>query len=330
MFSLAAILSIALTFLAFLLIFLVAGLVLSPFFARVSTQSSRFDSRALRDLPWVRGVLIGVSLVFFTVFLLLPLITVFVEAFRKGWDLYWAALSEPDALSSIKLTLIAAAISLPLNLVFGVAAAWCVAKFEFRGKQILTTLIDLPFSVSPVIAGLVFVLIFSTQQGWFGPLLQALDLKIVFAVPGIVLATVFVTVPFIARELIPLMQSQGKEEEEAAIVLGARGWQTFWHVTLPNIKWGLLYGVILCNARAMGEFGAVSVVSGHIRGMTNTIPLHVEILYNEYNFAASFAVASLLALLALVTLVIKIWVEWKVKQTLAQETNNEFQNGTPS
>ncbi|MDR3352352.1 MAG: sulfate ABC transporter permease subunit CysW [Zoogloeaceae bacterium] len=292
--------------------FLALLLILST---RVSTQSSRFDSRALRDPPLVRGLLIGLSLTFFTVFLLLPLFTVFAEAFRRGFAVYWAAISEADALSSIKLTLIAAAISLPLNLVFGVAAAWCIAKFEFRGKQFLTTLIDLPFSVSPVIAGLVFVLVFGAHQGWLGSWLQAHDLKIVFAVPGIVLATVFVTFPFIARELIPLMQSQGKEEEEAAIVLGANGWQAFWHVTLPNIKWGLLYGVILCNARAMGEFGAVSVVSGHIRGQTNTIPLHVEILYNEYNFTASFAVASLLAFLALVTLVIKTWVEWKAGQS---------------
>ncbi|GHT90519.1 sulfate ABC transporter permease subunit CysW [Betaproteobacteria bacterium] len=294
-------------------------------------RGNRFESNAAtREAPWVKALIITLSLTFFALFLLMPLAAVFSEALRKGWDAYWAALKEPDALSSIKLTLITAGIALPLNLVFGVAAAWCVAKFEFRGKQLLTTLIDLPFSVSPVIAGLVFVLVFGTNQGWFGPLLQAYDLKIVFAVPGIVLATVFVTFPFIARELIPLMQAQGREEEEAAVVLGANGWQTFWRVTLPNIKWGLLYGVILCNARAMGEFGAVSVVSGHIRGMTNTMPLHVEILYNEYNFAAAFAVASLLALLALVTLAIKSWVEWKAEQTVTLEAENEFQNGTPS
>jgi sulfate transport system permease protein len=242
----------------------------------------------------------GIALAFFALFLLLPLVAVFFEALRKGW----APISRPgrpDALSAIKLTLIAAAIAVPLNLVFGVAAAWAIAKFEFRGKHLLITLIDLPFSVSPVVAGLIYVLVFGAQ-GWFGPWLSEHDIKMIFAVPGIVLATVFVTFPFVARELIPLMQAQGKEEEEAAVVLGANGWQTFWYVTLPNIKWGLLYGVILCNARAMGEFGAVSVVSGHIRGLTNTMPLHVEILYNEYQFAAAFAVASLLALLALVTL----------------------------
>ena len=289
-----------------------------------SRHRSRFETNAAtREATWVKALILALSLSFFALFLLMPLAAVFSEALRKGWEAYWLALKEPDALSSIKLTLMTAAIALPLNLVFGVAAAWCVAKFEFRGKQILTTLIDLPFSVSPVIAGLVFMLIFSTQQGWFGPLLRAYDLKIVFAVPGIVLATVFVTFPFIARELIPLMQAQGREEEEAAVVLGANGWQTFWRVTLPNIKWGLLYGVILCNARAMGEFGAVSVVSGHIRGMTNTMPLHVEILYNEYNFAAAFAVASLLALLALLTLAIKSWVEWKAEQTAPPEARTE-------
>jgi sulfate transport system permease protein len=235
-------------------------------------------------------------------------VAVFVEAFRKGWEVYISALIDADAISAIKLTLIAAAISVPLNLFFGVAAAWSITKFEFRGKHLLITLIDLPFSVSPVVSGLIYILVFGAQ-GWFGPWLAEHDLKVVFAVPGIVLATIFVTFPFVARELIPLMEAQGKDEEEAAVVLGAKGWQTFWYVTLPNVKWGLLYGVILCNARAMGEFGAVSVVSGHIRGMTNTMPLHVEILYNEYQFAAAFAVASLLALLALVTLVIKTWVE---------------------
>ena len=234
----------------------------------------------------------------------------FVEALRKGWAVYLAALVEPDALSAIRLTLLAAAIAVPLNLVFGLAAAWAITKFDFRGKQLLITFIDLPFSVSPVIAGLIYVLVFGAQ-GWFGPWLAAHDIKVIFAVPGIVLATMFVTFPFVARELIPLMQAQGRDEEEAALVLGASGWQMFRKVTLPNIKWALLYGVILCNARAMGEFGAVSVVSGHIRGQTNTMPLHVEILYNEYQFAAAFAVASLLALLALVTLVVKTYVEWK-------------------
>jgi sulfate transport system permease protein len=268
------------------------------------------DSSATREPTWIKWTLISISLAFFAFFLLLPLFAVFAEALRKGWDAYFAALVEPDALSSIKLTLIAAGIAVPLNLVFGVTAAWSIAKFQFRGKQFLITLIDLPFSVSPVVAGLIYVLIFGAQ-GWMGSWLIDHNIRILFAVPGIVLATVFITFPFIARELIPLMEAQGKEEEEASIVLGATGLQTFWHVTLPNIKWGLLYGVILCNARAMGEFGAVSVVSGHIRGETNTMPLHVEILYNEYQFQAAFAVASLLALLALVTLVVKTFVEWK-------------------
>ena len=267
---------------------------------------------------WVRGALIGVALIFLTLFLFVPLVAVFVEAFKKGAEAYLAAITEADAISAIKLTLITAAIAVPLNLVFGVAASWCIAKFEFRGKSILLTLIDLPFSVSPVISGLIYVLLFGAQ-GWFGPWLQEHDIKILFAVPGIVLATIFVTFPFVARELIPLMQSQGSEEEEAAIVLGASGWDTFRRVTLPNIKWGLLYGVILCNARAMGEFGAVSVVSGHIRGETNTMPLQVEILYNEYNFAAAFAVASLLALLALVTLVLKTFIAWRLNETVADD-----------
>ena len=259
---------------------------------------------------WVRWTLLAIALGFMFFFLVLPLAAVFTEALRKGLGAYFEALKEPDAWSAIRLTLITAVIAVPLNLVFGIAAAWAIAKYEFKGKAFLTTLVDLPFSVSPVVAGLIYVLIFGAQ-GWLGPWLQAHDIKIVFAVPGIVLATVFVTFPFIARELIPLMQAQGTEEEQAAIVLGATGWQTFWHVTLPNIKWGLIYGVILCNARAMGEFGAVSVVSGHIRGQTNTMPLHVEILYNEYQSVAAFAVASLLALLALVTLVIKSVVEWQ-------------------
>jgi sulfate/thiosulfate transport system permease protein len=266
---------------------------------------------------WVRALLIGTALLFLTLFLFIPLVAVFAEALKKGFDAYLAAIVEPDALAAIRLTLITAAIAVPLNLVFGVAAAWTIAKFDFRGKSILLTLIDLPFSVSPVISGLIYVLLFGAQ-GWFGEWLREHDIKILFAVPGIVLATIFVTFPFVARELIPLMQAQGTEEEEAALVLGASGWRTFWHVTLPNIKWGLLYGVILCNARAMGEFGAVSVVSGHIRGETNTMPLQVEILYNEYNFAAAFAVASLLALLALVTLALKSFVEWRAHDTNLQ------------
>ncbi|MGZ8289975.1 MAG: sulfate ABC transporter permease subunit CysW [Telluria sp.] len=267
---------------------------------------------------WVRLALIGVALTFLTLFLFVPLVAVFVQAFDKGWEAYLASVTDPDAISAIKLTLIAAGISVPLNLVFGVCAAWCIAKFEFRGKSVLLTLIDLPFSVSPVIAGLIYVLMFGAE-GWFGAWLMEHDIKILFAVLGIVLATVFITFPFVARELIPLMQSQGNEEEEAALVLGASGWSTFWRVTLPNIKWGLLYGVILCNARAMGEFGAVSVVSGHIRGETNTMPLQVEILYNEYNFAAAFAVASLLALLALVTLAIKSFVEWRLHEGVSTD-----------
>jgi sulfate transport system permease protein len=260
----------------------------------------------------VQRLLIGSALAFMTLFLFVPLTAVFYEAFKKGVHVYLAAITEPDAVSAIKLTLLAAAISVPMNLVFGVAAAWAIAKFDFRGKNLLLTLIDLPFSVSPVIAGLIFVLVFGLQ-GWFGEWLRDHDMKVIFAVPGIVLATVFITFPFIARELIPLMQAQGIEQEEAARVLGAGGWQMFWRVTLPNIKWALLYGVILCNARAMGEFGAVSVVSGHIRGQTNTMPLHIEIVYNEYQFAAAFAVASLLAALALVTLLLKYIVEQRVR-----------------
>ena len=278
------------------------------------SHSNRAKSRAgTTEAPWVRYTLISIALTFLFLFLVLPLAAVFTEALRKGFGAYLAALQEPDAWSAIKLTLIAAAIAVPLNLVFGVSAAWAIAKYEFRGKYLLTTLVDLPFSVSPVVAGLMYVLVFGAN-GWFGPWLQANDIKVIFAVPGIVLATVFVTFPFIARELIPLMQAQGTDEEQAAIVLGASGWQTFWYVTLPNIKWGLLYGVILTNARAMGEFGAVSVVSGHIRGQTNTLPLHVEILYNEYQSVAAFAVASLLALLALVTLLIKSVAEWRAEQ----------------
>lgn len=284
-----------------------------------SGGASRFERNpATRDAPWVKALVLGVGLTFFVVFLLLPLIAVFLEAFRKGAETYFAALVEPDALSAIRLTLLAAAIAVPLNLVFGVSAAWAIAKFNFPGKQFLITLIDLPFSVSPVVAGLIYVLVFGLQ-GWFGEWLIAHDLKIIFAVPAIVLATIFVTFPFVARELIPLMQAQGRDEEEAAISLGASGLQTFWRVTIPNVKWALLYGVILTNARAMGEFGAVSVVSGHIRGETNTMPLHVEILYNEYQFAAAFAVASLLALLALVTLALKTYVEWRVAHPAVTE-----------
>ncbi|MDI1348727.1 sulfate ABC transporter permease subunit CysW [Aquabacterium sp.] len=274
-------------------------------------------ARATTEPAWVRRLLIGTALAFLSLFLFVPLVSVFAEAFKKGWDVYLAAITEPDAVSAIWLTLTAAVIAVPLNLVFGVAAAWAIAKFDFRGKSVLLTFIDLPFSVSPVIAGLIYVLVFGLQ-GWFGEWLMANDYKVIFAVPGIVLATIFVTFPFVARELIPLMQAQGQEQEEAARVLGASGWQTFWKVTLPNVKWGLLYGVILCNARAMGEFGAVSVVSGHVRGQTNTLPLHIEILYNEYQFAASFAVASLLASLALVTLVLKYIVERRVQQELKQ------------
>ena len=263
----------------------------------------------------VRWLLTGLALAFMALFLLLPLAAVFTEALRNGWSAYLEALKDPDAWAAVRLTLLTAAVAVPLNLVFGIAAAWCIAKYEFKGKAFLTTLVDLPFSVSPVVAGLIYVLVFGAQ-GWLGPWLQEHDIRIVFAVPGIILATVFVTFPFIARELIPLMQAQGNDEEQAAIVLGASGWQTFWYVTLPNIKWGLIYGVILCNARAMGEFGAVSVVSGHIRGQTNTMPLHVEILYNEYQSVAAFAVASLLALLALVTLAIKSAVEWRHEREL--------------
>ena len=285
----------------------------------MSGANSRTVRRAqagTTEAPWVRYTLIALALAFMLLFLVLPLAAVFAEALRKGFSAYLEGLREPDAWSAIKLTLITAVIAVPLNLVFGVAAAWCIAKYEFKGKAFLTTLVDLPFSVSPVVAGLIYVLMFGAQ-GWFGPWLQAHDIKIIFAVPGIVLATVFVTFPFIARELIPLMQAQGNDEEQAAIVLGATGWQTFWYVTLPNIKWGLLYGVLLCGARAMGEFGAVSVVSGHIRGLTNTLPLHVEILYNEFDGTAAFAVASLLAGLALVTLILKFWLEARHGDALA-------------
>ncbi len=261
----------------------------------------------------IRWLLIGICITFLAAFLFLPLVAVFYEGLRKGFEIYLASFTDADAWSAIRLTFIAAAIAVPLNMIFGITAAYAIAKFEFRGKSFLITLIDLPFSVSPVVAGLIYVLLFGAH-GWFGAWLQAHDLKIIFAVPGIVLATIFVTFPFVARELIPLMQEQGVEEEEAAVLLGANAWQMFWRITLPNIKWALLYGVILCNARAMGEFGAVSVVSGHIRGLTNTIPLQVEILYNEYNFVASFAMASLLSLLALITLIAKGALAWKIKR----------------
>ncbi|KAB7787868.1 sulfate ABC transporter permease subunit CysW [Methylorubrum populi] len=264
----------------------------------------------------VRWLLIAVALTFLGLFLVLPLLTVFAQALAKGWGAYFAAFAEPDAQAAIRLTLIVAAIAVPFNLVFGVAASWAIAKFEFRGKNLLVTLIDLPFSVSPVVSGLIYVLVFGSR-GLFGPFLNEHDIQIIFAVPGIVLATIFVTFPFVARQLIPLMQEQGTAEEEAALTLGASGWHAFRTVTLPNIRWGLLYSVLLCNARAMGEFGAVSVVSGHIRGLTNTLPLHVEILYNEYNFVAAFAVASLLAGLALVTLAVKSVLEWRYADDIA-------------
>ena len=263
----------------------------------------------------VRWILTAIALVFLALFLALPLAAVFSQAFEKGLGTYLLALKEPDTLAAVKLTLLTAAVAVPLNLIFGVMASWAIAKFSFTGKNLLITLIDLPFSVSPIISGMIYVLIFG-RQGWLGPFLEAHDIKILFAVPGILLATIFVTFPFVARELIPLMESQGRDEEEAAMVLGASGLQTFFRITLPNIKWGLIYGVILCNARAMGEFGAVSVVSGHIRGITNTVPLQVEILYNEYNYNAAFAVASLLAFLALITLAVKTVAEWNVRENL--------------
>src|SRR6266513_2928607 len=271
---------------------------------RIPAASVTNSQRSTEEPPFIKWMLIVIALAFCAVFLLLPLVNVFAQALAKGWSYYWSSLTHPESWAAIRLTLLVSAISVPLNVLFGVAAAWAIAKFDFRGKSVLITLIDLPFSVSPVIARLIYVLIFGLQ-GWLGPTLRGHDLKVIFAVPGLVLATIFVTFPFVARELIPLMQAQGTEEEEAAVVLGASGWKVFWRVTLPNVKWGLLYGVILCNARAMGEFGAVSVVSGHIRGETNTLPLHVEILYNEYQFTAAFAAASLLALLALVTLIVK-------------------------
>jgi len=273
-------------------------------------------ARGLREPAAAKALLIGAAVAYVVVMLLLPLGAVLTEAFRKGWQLWIAAISDHDARASIKLTLLVAAISVPLNTIFGIAAAWAIAKFDFRGKTALVALIELPFSVSPVVSGLVFVLLFGAQ-GWFGPWLQDRDIRIIFALPGLVLATVFVTFPFVARQLIPLMVSQGRSDEEAALTLGASGWQTFWRVTLPNIRFGLLYGVLLCNARAMGEFGAVSVVSGHIRGETNTMPLQVEALYNDYDFVAAFAVASLLTLLAVVTLALKSALEWRHRDEIA-------------
>lgn len=285
-------------------------------------SGSRAQAPATRDAPIVRWALIAIALGFLALFLVLPLVVIFAEAFREGIGAYFASFSDPDALAAIKLTLLTAAIAVPVNVVFGVCAAWAITKFKFPGRSLLVTLIDLPFAVSPVVAGLVFVLVFGLQ-GWLGPWLAEHDIKIIFAVPGIVLATLFITFPFVARELIPLMEEQGTEEEQAAMTLGARGWTIFRRVTLPNIRWALLYGVILCNARAMGEFGAVSVVSGHIRGETNTLPLHVEILYNEYSFVAAFATASLLAVLAIVTLVLKSLVEYRVRRQIAKAATGE-------
>ncbi len=292
---------------------------------QVARSGTRRD--ATTESALVRWSLIAVAVTFLAVFLLLPLAVVFSTALSKGMSVYLDSLREPDALASIRLTLIAAGIAVPLNLLFGIASAWAIGKFDFIGKSLLITLIDLPFSVSPVVSGLIYVLLFGLQ-GLLGPWLRAHDVKIIFAVPGIVLATMFVTFPFVARELIPLVQAQGNEEEEAALTLGASGWQTFLRVTLPNAKWGLLYGVILCNARAMGEFGAVSVVSGHIRGLTNTMPLHIEILYNEYHFTAAFAVASLLALLALLTLFVKTAIEWKANQNRTESEHRGSEEET--
>ncbi len=293
---------------------------------RNQTPHRGVSRRGTEESPVVKWTLIAVAVAFAGVFLFVPLANVFAQAFDKGWKVYWASLRDADSWSAIRLTLLVAVISLPLNVLFGVSAAWAIAKFEFRGKAFLITLIDLPFSISPVVSGLLFVILFGLQ-GFFGTWLDAHDIRIIFALPGIVLATVFVTFPFVARELIPVMQSTGSEQEQAALTLGASGWQTFWHVTLPSVKWGLLYGIILCNARAMGEFGAVSVVSGHISGVTDTVPLRVEKLYNEYNGAAAFAVASLLALLALLTLGIKSILEWR--QARQQEASQSISISTP-
>jgi sulfate transport system permease protein len=295
----------------------------TPAAAAAAIAASSPVRPARTEPTWVKWALISIGLGFLVLMLAIPLVAVFVEAFRKGLDVYVASIREPAALAAIRLTILAAAIAVPLNALFGLAAAWAIARFDFAGRSLLLTLIDLPFAVSPVISGLIYVLLFGSQ-GWLGPWLTAHKLRIIFAVPGIVLATIFVTFPFVARELIPLMQEQGSEEEQAAIILGANGWQTFWRVTLPKIKWGLLYGLILCNARAIGEFGAVSVVSGNVRGRTNTMPLHVEILYNEYNFAAAFAVASLLTLFALVTIAAKNALEWKLRREQARALNAEL------
>jgi sulfate transport system permease protein len=291
--------------------------------------SSPLSAKASRSFDYdrhfgqiIRASLIGTAVLFLTLFLLAPLVAVFVEAFRRGTEVFLASFSDPAALAAIRLTLFVAAIAVPLNVVFGVVAAWAIAKFDFRGRSLLVSLIDLPLSVSPVVSGLIFVLVFG-MQGWLGPWLENNGFQIIFAVPGIVIATVFVTFPFVARELIPLMQEQGSDEEEAALVLGASGWTTFWRVTLPNIRWALLYGVIICNARAMGEFGAVSVISGHIRGKTNTIPLHVEVLYEEHKFSAAFAIASLLAMLALVTLAMKAFLEYRIQQSTREVTADD-------
>jgi sulfate transport system permease protein len=279
----------------------------------VATAKTFTAQPTFRDPQWLRFALILIAVSFIVLFLCVPLILVLSEAFAKGWQAYANALSQPEAISAVKLTLLTALATVPLNTLFGLCAAWAITRFEFRGKSLLTTLIDLPFSVSPVISGLIFVLMFGAQ-GWFGEWLSAHDIKIIFAIPGIILATLFITFPFVARELIPLMQEMGSEEEEAALSLGAGAWTTFFKITLPNIKWGLLYGVLLCNARAMGEFGAVSVVSGHIRGLTNTLPLHIEVSYNEYDFVGAFASASILAGLAIVTLILKSFLEWKQSQ----------------
>ena len=276
---------------------------------------------ATEESPWVRRLLVGSTLTFLTLVLFVPLAAIFAQALAKGWGAYVASFKDPNFWSALKLTLLAAGISVPANVIFGLAASWAIAKFNFRGKSLLITLIDLPFAVSPVVSGLIYVLLFG-MSGWLGPWLGSHDIQIIFAVPGIVLATIFVTFPFVARELIPLMQEQGSEEEQAAVSLGANGLQTFFRVTLPNVKWALIYGVILSNARAMGEFGAVSVVSGHIRGKTNTLPLHIEVLYNEYNFVAAFAVASLLTLLALVTLILKTTVEWRIERDLEEASKS--------
>lgn len=305
-----------------------AGITQSRLSAKGASPAGKNTLAATGAARWGQWGLIALALVFLLLFLLMPLAVVFFEAFRKGSEAFLQSFDDPAALHAIKLTLIVAAIAVPLNTIFGLAASWGIAKYEFKGKSLLLTLIDLPFAVSPVISGLIYVLLFGAH-GWLGPWLDTHDIQIIFAIPGIVLATVFVTFPFVARELIPAIQSQGNDEEYAALTLGASGWQIFWRVTLPNIKWPLFYGVILCNARAMGEFGAVSVVSGHIREMTNTMPLHIEILYNEYNFVAAFAVASALALLALITLALKSFIEWRASIAHTRMDDNRLPDNTP-